>query len=116
MNILGVNHLPSFCHRANLFVRLKKTPSFRGDDFDTTTLKVEVRVGGEQHMVEFPQPCLDWEHEFTFTPTVLDKDGILVCVDDLVVTVLEDRVIPPLLHVESYCTGAWKGGHQLGRR
>ena len=55
-------------------------------------LDVEVTVGGESHDIEFPEPYLAWDHTFQFRPVILDRDGLMVCVDHLVITVWEGQV------------------------
>eukprot|EP00670_Eutreptiella_braarudii_P009156 CAMPEP_0174307196 /NCGR_PEP_ID=MMETSP0810-20121108/961_1 /TAXON_ID=73025 ORGANISM="Eutreptiella gymnastica-like, Strain CCMP1594" /NCGR_SAMPLE_ID=MMETSP0810 /ASSEMBLY_ACC=CAM_ASM_000659 /LENGTH=709 /DNA_ID=CAMNT_0015414173 /DNA_START=69 /DNA_END=2198 /DNA_ORIENTATION=- len=81
----------SGAERGTLNVRLTKGTHFIEKNINANMLDVEVTVGGESHDIEFPEPYLAWDHTFQFRPVILDRDGLMVCVDHLVITVWEGQ-------------------------
>eukprot|EP00668_Euglena_longa_P003621 GGOE01004238.1.p1 GENE.GGOE01004238.1~~GGOE01004238.1.p1 ORF type:complete len:699 (+),score=146.73 GGOE01004238.1:176-2098(+) len=87
----GSVHANPHARHGTLTVRLSKAPSFAAADPKLADATIEVAVGQDSHRVPFPAPNLPWDHMFSFSPEVSERNGMLICSDQLQLTVWESE-------------------------
>eukprot|EP00667_Euglena_gracilis_P008985 EG_transcript_9118 len=87
----GSAHANPNARHGTLTVRLTKAPSYAAVDPKLAEATIEVSVGRDKHRVPFPDPNLQWDHMFSFSPEVTERNGMLICSDQLQLIVFEQE-------------------------